>query len=375
MKYIFCQILFLIAGHSCFGQKTDVANYIIEVIKIPNNGKAILVPISISNKKYLFLFDTGAARSAFDIRLPVKDASLTTELAVGTSGSKELRTGKPGDGYLGRMNIKDSINNVWLDNMSNLRNSLGKEVYGVLGLDFIVNKIIQIDFDNGELRFLDKIKEPPGDVYDLSINKIGQVEISAKLNDSILDKFVVDTGFISTQSGFLKEDTSSALKINTKFHMVGDGIFQGIAGENTQSFTQFDTIKFGDKLIKKPIFTINNTSILSNYFLSRFLVTIDYSQKKIYLKPGKNYTKKDLYNLSGMHLLVDDKKIIIDGLDEGSVSKKSGILIGDQIFKLETIELAKLDVEDLRILLSTPGDLKLTIQRKSKMIDFVLRLK
>lgn len=119
----------------------------------------LLVPVRIGAKEYPFVLDTGCTVSVFDASFrPCLGQRIGTETmhdAAGKSMTIDLYSAP--DARVGSLPMeKHPI--ACLD-LTKMREAAGRDIYGFLGMDFLKDRIIAIDFDKGCLDFL-----PPGTV-------------------------------------------------------------------------------------------------------------------------------------------------------------------------------------------------------------------
>ena len=80
--------------------------------------------------------------------------------------------------------------------------------------------------------------------------------------------------------------------------------------------------------------------------LSRFKVTVDYTNRKLYLKKNSNFRRPFLYNTSGLEAIAippNYKHFEIVYVRPGSPAQKADVRLGDMILSVNGMETSKLE--------------------------------
>jgi len=112
-------------------------------------------------------------------------------------------------------------------------------------------------------------------------------------------------------------------------------------------------------------------------YLSRFLITIDLPNSRLYLRKGRAYATRQYPDMSGAHLLMQEGKVVIDLIDDGSPAKGAGVQEWDEIVQVDGKPVGDMSLASIRTLFrSVPGRLiRLTVVRDDRQIDLSFRLK
>jgi predicted aspartyl protease len=337
---------------------------------------AILIPVHIQGQEYLFMVDTGSSFTIFDaslrklLRAPKKTGNAGTPanpIRIQIFESPEISVGP----Y--KLQKGSEITSLDLGRFSMVD---GRKISGILGMDFIKNHIIQIDFDKGILSFPE-----PGKVdYSLSgqkIDLISDTQGRPKIKGIILDNtdvdFVVDTGNIS--SGMLDSKIFSLL-IEQKDIKVNETIIAMASGTVKSQEIRLMHLTIENFEYKDLVFGEGNENFLGLDFLSRHIVTLDFPNKIMYLKKGTQFAKNDESGMSGLALIHISDKLTVYSVDSSSPAEKAGLLAGDIIVKIEGKNTADYTVKQLRQLLRS-GEGKritLTIERNDQLKETIIVL-
>jgi hypothetical protein len=112
-------------------------------------------------------------------------------------------------------------------------------------------------------------------------------------------------------------------------------------------------------------------------FLRRHVVTFDFPNGLLYLRPGKRFETVEEHDMSGLHLLRKDNKTFVHSVDRESPAALSGVEPGDVIRNINGREAESISIHEIReTLRSKPGaTVSLTIDRKEKPVAVDFKLK
>ncbi len=207
----------------------------------------------------------------------------------------------------------------------NFKEVNGIDVQGILGADLFRSFVVKIDYSkalitlyNPEYYYKKFHKKEWIDIEVISNRPY--ITTTTKLeNDTIIQtKYLIDTGaslplLINTDThpllsipkkcipghigtglgGFLEGYTGRIKEIN-----LGPYVFNNVITNFQQSTNALDSF---------PSYSRNG--IIGNQILNRFTVTIDFSKKKIHLKPNRHFKDKFEYDKSGLILIGSGKSL------------------------------------------------------------------
>jgi hypothetical protein len=122
---------------------------VLEEFDIPDDGDAILIPVTVDDKQCRFLLDTGCEKTVFDtsfrslLELPLGTKRVTTP--SGSTGV-ELFAFAPARLSLGRIPIQPN-GAIACFSLDNMRKLSGEQIDGVLGTDVLSQLVIDLNFD------------------------------------------------------------------------------------------------------------------------------------------------------------------------------------------------------------------------------------
>jgi hypothetical protein len=171
----------------------------------------------------------------------------------------------------------------------------GNDVYGIVPVEFLRDKILRVDLDRGKLSFLRSVPRDAGQRFELTW-KQGTPWLALDLPGVGKEEFQ-----IASQTGF----KSGALRKPLFDGLIGSGWMKLVRGANDSRFSPVDPFDLApqammDHFVVGPfrhdgaIFSAAEHSRLELGYLSRYNVTFDFAHSAMYLKPGGEYSRRDL---------------------------------------------------------------------------------
>lgn len=279
----------------------------------------------------------------------------------------------------------------------NLPNYLGTEVHGVLGYELFNRFVIKIDYDKKFIKLIDnkrfkaprKYKELPITIEDTK--PFVALPVTMGNGDQLLAKLLIDSG--ASNSLILEEDSHASITIpeNTITGSIGRGVGGEIFGEIGKikeldvanyklsnpiayfphSYSYIDSLKFFDNVYR-------NGSV-GGEILSRFKVIFDFRNEKIYLKKGADFSRRFVYDLSGITIKALGPRLNvyqIEDVREGSPAAFAGITTGEFIVGINGIPTRQLNYNEitgmLNLRIGEELKLQLTSNGVSRIVSFKL---
>lgn len=292
----------------------------------------VIIPLEINGLTLTFLLDTGVDSTIlFSLgSQDTLDLKNTESILLRGMGEGEPIKALRSSGN--EVKFGEAVNknlNLYLvfDHPLDLSNRMGVPIHGIIGYDLFRDFVVEVDYIRKRLNLYSPANYPPQkcrncDELDLIFHKNKPyVNIHGKIEDKILPlSLLVDSG--SGDAIWLFEN-NEGIKLPEKFFR--DFLGYGITGSVYGSRTRIDGINFGnyelplvtasfpDSLYYKGIesYRARNGSVGSQV-LSRFLLIIDYPNKKIRFKANKNFSKPFEYDMSGVVVAHDGFTVIKD---------------------------------------------------------------
>jgi hypothetical protein len=344
--------------------------------QVPKHGDMIVLPVTIGKKNYLFWLDTGASVDLLDKSLKGELGNYRDTQVVETAKDRvALESYEPPPMRLGTVSLPIE-HGVGACDLGEMRKVSGWDIYGVLGMDSLKHYVVQIDFDDGELRLY-----PPntkdggwGESFPIYANRGGIPEIKM-IFDDVPFTFMVDTGC----SGLHVEDHLFRwLDNNNEILFSGKSQCCTTFGQKTERKTWvMDRLCAGSFERRKIICVEGNENRLGLSYLSRFQVTFDFPNGTLILKKGKGYDDIEHDDMAGLHMLREGKNTVVEIVDPDSPAELAGIQPGDNILRVDDRNASQIGMFDLKNIFRS-GDgkkLRLRISRKDNDLEKILVLK
>jgi hypothetical protein len=358
---------------------TPASNTVLSEFSIPTQGDIILLPVKFKGKEYAFVLDTGTSVTTFDTSLKNELGSVKkiAKIETGTDPINVQLFDAP-EAFLGPLNLQNCGQVTCVD-LKTLGYVLGKEINGVLGMNFLQKYIVQMNFDEGKLIFMQSIVSPRndwGEAFTITLNTLGHPYVKGSIIDSINVDFLIDTG--QNISGGVDAKIYKTLPKNSIIKTT-EAITQTPSGATKSIKFRINNLSIGSLKYENLLLNVSDASSLGISFLSRHKVTFDFPGKKIYLSKGRYFEKTDEADMSGLHLLLLSDQTVVHSVDDSSPAEKAGIMANDVILSVQNKEANKYDMQELRrFLMSGDRDeIKMVIKRgkDTKELSFMLEKK
>jgi hypothetical protein len=307
--------LMLVAGPA-IAQEAELAPgqpLVLEEFDVARDGDALLVPVTLQGKKYLFLVDTGTNANCVDSSLlfgPPRE-KVTNEAA---GGPVTLNLYDPPDAGLGSFALRPSGPVLGVD-LKHLRDGTGHEVCGVLGMAFLRNRVVRVDFDAGKLTFLKEVGPEPGRPVTLSYDEDGTPLVWVSLAGWVREPFIIDTGFGRPWCGSLKPNLLQSLANDRQLRVVSDSVNGTLGAEFRGRVGQGKGLTLAGFALPDPVFTENpRWNLLGLGYLSRFTVTFDFKKGVMYLKNGQRFGEPGQWNQTGLRVKRQGGQVVVSRL-------------------------------------------------------------
>ena len=348
--------------------------------KIERGGRDLLLPVRIQEKECLFVVDTGATYSMFDVSLRrfLGEPIGTVEMKTAAEPIK-LEQFNPPEAFVGNLDLREGGPIGCLD-LELLRRVMGKDVRGILGMGFLKNYVVRVDFDSGKVRFCrgDSRRHPELGRAVRLYNPGGEVGGVLFVQGNLAGvgdiKLLLDTG--RNVAGDLVTELFEKARDKKA---VAEGPAATLAGTRRDRKTRIRRLALGGFEHRELVMDEGNQNLIGLGLLSRYVVTLDFPRMKMYLQKGQAFDKLDEIDMSGLHLWRLEGRIVVYSVDKSSPAEAAGIRPEDVVLKVGEADGAEMDLDDLRELL-TSGDgkeIKMTIRRgeEEKAVTFKLKRK
>jgi hypothetical protein len=349
-----------------------VSNAVLERFPIARDGCPLIVPVTIRGKDYPFLLDTGADVVVCDTSLrPLLGAPLG-KVKCTTAGDKtNLEVFAPPEAFLGKLQVsKDEA--VPAFDFRKIREALGQDVRGILGMNFLRDYVVTLDFDHEAVSLRRQVGDTStlGQAIPMSLR--GGVP-SVFLDFQVIHKlnpFLLDTGAITTDSGLLNGDLFRAL---AKAGKLGDawpgGCGVTASGKKDLRITALvREVSVGPFHHRNLLFSgAAERNVLGLNYLSRSMVTFDFPSSTLYLQPGVRFNAPlDQPNRSGLGLLRVEGATVITGVEKNSPAEQAGIKVKDILLSVADLPADRGSLHPVHNLLRCEGGTVAVKYRRGK---------
>lgn len=260
------------------------------------DGEIVITTTINDHDKVKLMLDTGAAASLIDgicvsqYQIP---RSVTYDSLAGIG--KQVVLGNHTD------DVSLTLPGLTFDHVSLNIAPCMPRIDGLLGYDILGNYVIKIDYIAKTVEFISPENFNAADAGQLvpSTFSHSKVYVKAKLNNSHYESdsedFVLDTG---CSGGFVISQHFTLSYPNLAFIKGIEGEAEGVGGTIWQEKVFCFGAQLGDILLKEPYVSvvkqdqgifIHQNGLIGNKVWENFELTIDYSGKRVYLKPNANF--------------------------------------------------------------------------------------
>ncbi len=337
------------------------------------DGDVLLLPVQFEGKRYQFMLDTGSTYTIYDSTFRARLGDPLDEVPTVTpNGTIRLPLFDAPEASVGKMSLR-TRQPVMCTDLKLVREVSGHPIMGVVGLDFLRQHRLRIDFDAGKVAFLDSLEAEPGISIPLMVLHNHCFVKASAAGEEV--KFMIDTGRGGYVSGDLDAKLCERLMQVRKIRKVSKGFYTTFAGTSADQTIALNEFGLGPFTHHQLYFCSKRMNILGLNYLSRYIVTFDFPNQKMYLKKGKRFDQPDLRDQSGLHILRIDGQTAVGIVDSGSPAARAGIEPKDILLKLDKLDADKTRLHVLRQRLARENEaVHLRLRRGDKERELDLKL-
>ncbi|WP_298262977.1 aspartyl protease family protein [uncultured Lutibacter sp.] len=315
-----------------------------EVVDIEIRKKLIIVPITIKGKKYNFLFDTGAPFSISEEIQKKNNFKVVSKSNIVDSdyNRKKVKWVQVDSINIGNVLFQNQTAFIGDFNANPIMKCLG--IDGIIGSNLIRQCNWTIDQEKYSLSLsrkmeTDTLKESI--VLPFKTDYQYNIFIDVNLGQTNIKNILVDYG--SNGAFALSDEIFNVLKeknIISETFMEKGTSQSGIIGKPVKlnrEITYSDSLRINNLNIKNVMIQTGKTVSLGNDFLSRFKVSIDWNNKKLYLVKSDKIIDKN--NKTGFTISYTvEKGIYIQSVIKNSDAYSKGIRPNMKVIKIDNLD-------------------------------------
>ena len=390
---LFVLILALILDFQSFAKSRPVASIPFERI-----GSYVVVRIKINNSTPLnFVLDTGVRNTIISELMPGDSVSLNYSndavvLGLGQGDTIKGYISKNNTLQAGRLKLLNKTVYVLEGNEFSLTSQTGYKINGLLGMDFLQDYVVEINYTDKRVRFFEQEKfEEPKNYEKMPVTVVGKkmyLQLAVLETDSAHQniKMLIDTG--AELNAWFQTLTNKAVQIPEK--SIRGFIGQGLNGDIVGIYARVQQICIGSYCLKNPVVTFPDSATISgivtnsdrdgtigSQILSRFNYFIDTKNKFIYFKPNGTFTNLFKYNIAGIEIsqiipFVPQTEVI--KVWENSPAAQAGIQVGDQIMEINGTKTYQLTISEIKDFFMRPSKRPMSMFIKRNGEEFPVKI-
>lgn len=345
--------------------------------EISADDTVIVLPVLLQGRVYDFVFDTGMPGILYDTSLRPLLGPVRRRVSVPTPhGSTMLNLFDAPEAYVGSLSLQTQKAVACAD-LKELRQAMGRDIHGIVGMSFLKDRVVEINFDENRVAFLLSADNVEGERVSLDMiprANLPLVEVDVEGMGS--RRFMIDTGAADWIQ--LSGEDFDSLVASGALEVLGTSRYLDLSGK---SETRYGVVKsftlgvFHHSDLRVERLAASRPNTLGIEYLKRYNLVFDFPKRALYLSKSKAFDRTDLFNRSGLHILRKDGRVMIEVVDEKSPAARAGIQPNDTLLKLDGIEASSASMHSLRLRLrSNDRNMMLTVQRGEKLLEVPLEL-
>lgn len=355
-----CTIVALVAclAGAAEGIAADVKpRQVIAEFEIAPDGDFIRVPVTIGQKEHLFLVNTGNATTTIDDSLRQSLALEKIKVEVRGRRGTETRDRFGGlEARLGNLPLEFPLG-VEAADFAAMREKLDLDFLGEIGMDVLAQHVVQIDFDEGLLRFLSSLPPAPGEAIRITPlgGEGGAPTIPVILPGRPAEKFIVATA----RGGNSLEIRSEILgQLEEKKQVTILDKEKGVtrSGNLLYEAGRLESVQIGKFRHSGIMVNSAEQNVVGLAYLARYVVTFDFPRSKLYLKKGKSLDAPDSrFSLWNVGIVRDGDKLVVNEVRGYGPANQIGLKSGDVVESINDCHVKRLSNWQVRRLLGREG--------------------
>ena len=331
------------------------ADEVIESFECSPRKGLIVLPVTLGDRSYNFVLDTGATRSVFDRRLRPLLGDPLGEVRVNETGRAEVFPWP--EARLGKMVLASDKPVVCLD-LAYFREVAGQEFFGFIGMDWLETMTFEIDPDRERISFLRPGRLPPpmlsrGIPLEIEGEK---PRIRVGVAGLGVVGFVIDTGLIG--NGRIKPEDLPKLIAARTVKSTQNGENHDLNGLYSTEYAAIESLSIGEHRHEWPVFSLarpGRNRLIGLEVLSRHVATFDMPQRRLYLEKANGFGDPWVFDQSGLILIRRRGETVAQTVNPHGPASGAGIKAGNVILSIGDKPASILSLWDISRLFSLTG--------------------
>jgi hypothetical protein len=221
---------------------------------------------------------------------------------------------------------------------------MGKDVRGVVGMDFLSHWVLRINPDRGKVSLLSSVDETTAG----SSHKLTRVDDAFFLSGDLpgwgSEKFLLDTGAVGVSCDLEENLFQWLCQCKTVFD-IGTNSYEAASGRVTQRQGRLGQLTVGPFQHRGLLCCAHGRfSIIGLEYLARYVVTLDFPNQTAYLRPSRRFGYREEGSLTGLTVVPEDGRAVVRAVDPASPAALAGIEPEDVITALPDSNVDPADV-------------------------------
>lgn len=329
----------------------------------------IYLPITVGGKTRVWVLDSGAGATVIEEKFAA-ELELETEGELKGQGAGNLvdfsfatlpAFSLTGIEFTEQKAVVAKLN--WL-----FQKSVGFDVAGILGYDFLSRLVTKIDYANETISFYHPDSftyTGPGTVIEVPISQSNMFHVPLTVDGKYGGLWNLDLGAGGTSFHYPFAEEHGLLDLAGV-----DGLGFGAGGPLKRCMVQFHTIEFAGFVNENPLITITLekgegafaskelTGNIGNTLLRHFVLYLDYKREQVIVEKGDDFDRVFPHNNSGIQVVKsenDEMEVLF--VADNTPGAKAGFQVGDIIQSVNGIDVDHLNgiVALKKLLREEPG--------------------
>jgi predicted aspartyl protease len=342
------------------------------IVPLIDDGACFRVPVTLSGQTNFFIVDTGTSATGLDVKF---------REGLGKPTRHEGQQTFYNSPKIGLGNTPFGLKEIFCTDLTLFRQITGERCEGIIGMDFLEDRLVELDFDNALFTIHSTVPEQfTKNASRIAMHVYNQRHhmIPARINDQS-SNLMVDTGQSRTIS-LNRADWDQVFQPGEKM-AVHKVLIAQLGGKVAETYiARLSRLQIGANEYADLLCRLNTSALPSSFgmgFLRCHRVLLDFPRNALYLMPRKNIPFKEEHDMSGLHLLRRDEITFVHSIDQGSPASLGGVQAGDIVLSLNSRKCSEMKMKEIRQLLrANPGDKSaVEVQRNGEVVRIAFVLK